>query len=53
MADAMAATEDGTWRPLGPPFRVDRFEKGHYITGGLALRASHVLTLDFTDRRAP
>jgi hypothetical protein len=30
MAEAMAATEDVVWRRLGPPFRVDRFEKGHY-----------------------
>jgi hypothetical protein len=29
MAEAMAATEDVVWRRLGPPFRVDRFEKGH------------------------
>jgi hypothetical protein len=29
MAEAMAATEDAAWRPLGPPVRVQRFEKGH------------------------
>ncbi len=29
MAVAMAATEDAAWRCLGPPFRVDRFEKAH------------------------
>jgi hypothetical protein len=29
MAGAMAATEDAAWRPLGPPFWVHRFEKGH------------------------
>jgi len=29
MAEAMAATEDAAWRILGPPFRVNRFEKAH------------------------